>query len=208
VIALSPVRAWAIEFVEWVRALGPAAAVLYGVVYIVAAVLLIPGSALTLGAGFLYGAIWGSALVVPASIAASLLAFAISRRLARAWVARRIDGNRKFEALDRAIARSGFKITLLVRLSPIFPYGMLNYALGVTRVSFRDYAVASAIGMFPGTVLFVYFGSLVTTVSDLGSSPAGGWLYWLGGAVTLASVVVITVIARRELRRELEGQAP
>ncbi|MBA3502079.1 MAG: TVP38/TMEM64 family protein [Myxococcota bacterium] len=203
-IALSPARQWAIDFVGWIRDLGPAAAALYGLVYVVAAVLMIPGSVLTLGGGFIYGPVWGSALVVPASVAASLLAFAISRRFARGWVAKRIAGNPKFEALDRAIARSGFKITLLVRLSPIFPYGLLNYALGITNVRFRDYATATAIGMLPGTVLFVYFGSLVTTVSDLSKPPTGGWLYWAAGAIALVVMIGVTVIARRSLRRELE----
>lgn len=204
VVVLSPARQWAQSFVGWVRDLGPYAAALYGAVYVVAAVLMIPGSVLTLGAGFIYGPIWGSVLVVPASVAASLIAFAISRRFARGWVATRIAGNRKFEALDRAVARSGFKITLLVRLSPIFPYGLLNHALGITSVRFRDYAAATAIGMFPGTVLFVYFGSLVTTVTDLGAPPTGGWLYWVAGAIALVVVVSVTVIARRSLRRELE----
>jgi uncharacterized membrane protein YdjX (TVP38/TMEM64 family) len=208
IIVLSPARRWAIAFVDWVYDRGPAAAALYGVAYIAAAVLMIPGSVLTVGAGFVYGVFWGTLLVIPASIAASLISFAIARRFARRRVARRIAGNRKFEALDRAIGRAGFKITLLVRLSPIFPYGLLNYALGITNVRFREYAVATAIGMLPGTILYVYLGSLVTTASDIGRRPAGGWLYWLGGAITLVIVVAVTWIARRALHRELAEARP
>lgn len=113
-IVVLPVRSWAIGFVAWVRAQGPAAAVLFAVTYVVAAVLLIPGSGLTLGAGFIYGVWWGAALVIPASIAAALIAFAIARRCARAAVARRIAGHRRFEAIDRAIGQAGWKITLLL----------------------------------------------------------------------------------------------
>ncbi len=202
-IVLSPARHWVTTFVDWVHDHGPSAAVLYVVVYVVAAMLMVPGSGLTVGAGFVYGVLWGTLLVIPASIAAALLSFAIARRFGREWIARRTRGNRKFEALDRAIGRTGFKITLLARLSPIFPYGLLNYALGITDVKFRDYALATAIGMLPGTILYVYLGSLVTTASDVGRRPAEGWLYWTGGAIAVVVAVAVTWIARRALQREL-----
>ena len=204
VVVVLPARQWAITFVEWIRGQGTAAAVIFAVTYVAAAVLLIPGSALTLGAGFVYGAVWGALLVIPASIAAALIAFVIARRFGRGWVAKRVDGNPKFETLDRAIGRAGFKITLLVRLSPIFPFGVLNYALGLTGVRFRDYAIATALGMLPGTIAYVYLGSLVTSASELGHGSSGSWLYWSGGAFTLVAAVAITWVARRALRRELD----
>jgi uncharacterized membrane protein YdjX (TVP38/TMEM64 family) len=207
ILVLSPLRLWMLALVTWVQAQGAAAAAIFAAVYFAAALLLVPGSVLTLGAGFLYGVVVGSLLVIPTSIVAALAAFAIARRLGRPWVERRVARDPRFAVLDRAIGRAGFKITLLVRLSPIFPYGLLNYALGVSRVGFRDYAVATAVGMLPGTILYIYLGSLVTSASDLGHHPAGGWLYWVGAAITLVVTVAITVIGRRELRREL-AEAP
>ncbi len=207
-ICVVPAKQWAISFVEWMHGQGASAIVIFAVAYIVAAVVLIPGSVLTLGAGFVYGTVWGTLLVVPASVAAAVIAFAISRRFGRNWVATRVQQNPKLAALDRAIGRSGFKITLLVRLSPIIPFGLLNYALGVSEVRFRDYFTASAIGMLPGTIAYVYLGSLVTSATELGSGAGRSWLYWLGGALTLVASIAITVIARQALRRELAEVNP
>jgi uncharacterized membrane protein YdjX (TVP38/TMEM64 family) len=203
-IALVPAKQWAISFVGWMRGQGAAAVVIFALAYVLAAVLLIPASVLTLGAGFVYGTVWGTLLVVPASMAAALLSFAIARRLVRAWVVARVEGKPRFAALDRAIGRSGFKITLLVRLSPIFPFGLLNYALGVTEIRARDYLVASLLGMLPGTIAYVYLGSLVTSATELGGGGGRSWLYWVGGALTIVASIAITVIARQALRRELD----
>lgn len=201
-IIFTPMRRWAIELVLWVKDQGPGAAVLYGVIYVVAAVLLLPGSALTLGAGFVYGIGWGTVIVFPAAVTASLLAFGIARRFARDAVQRRAVADRRFGAIDRAVGRAGFKITVLLRLSPIVPYGLLNYALGVTGVRFRDYALATTLGMLPGTIMYVYLGSLVTSATELGTA-SRGWLYWAGALVTVVATVAVTWIARHELRREL-----
>ncbi len=202
IVVVLPARQWAIAFVEWIRGQGVAAAAIFALVYVVAAVLLLPGSVLTLGAGFVYGALWGTLIVVPASIAAALISFVITRRVGRDWVAKRVEGNKKFAALDRAVEHSGFKITLLVRLAPIFPFGVLNYTLGLTKVAFRDYALATALGMLPGTIAYVYLGSLATSATELGHS-SGGWLYWVGGGLTVAASVAITLVARAALKREL-----
>jgi uncharacterized membrane protein YdjX (TVP38/TMEM64 family) len=203
-VFLTPVRRWATDLVGWVNDKGSGAAVVYAVLYVVAAVLLLPGSALTLGAGFVYGVVWGTVIVFPAAMIASLVAFGIARRLAQEAVQRRVARHRRFAALDRAVGRAGFKITVLLRLSPVIPYGLLNFALGVTSVRFRDYAVATAVGMLPGTVMYVYLGSLVTSASELGHSPDRGWLYWVGGAITVVAAIAVTLVGRRELRRELQ----
>ena len=203
-----PAKQWTVSLLAWMHGQGAIAVVIFAVAYVLAALLLIPGSALTLGAGFVYGAVWGTLLVVPASVTAAVVAFAISRRLARRWVAARVQQRPKFAALDRALGRSGFKITLLVRLSPIFPFGLLNYALGVTEIRFREYFMASAIGMLPGTIAYVYLGSLVTSATGLGSPAGRSWLYWMGGALTIVASIVITVIARQALRRELAEVHP
>lgn len=210
---LLPVERWVLDLVQWIRGAGPIGVAVFAAAYILAAVALVPGSILTLGAGFAYGLGWGVALVVPASLAAALAAFALGRTIARPWVAGRMEGRQRFRALDRAVADHGFKVIVLLRLSPIVPYNLLNYALGLTAVTARDYLVASAIGMLPGTVLYVYLGSLVTRASTLletGATSAGkpGWiLYGVGLVAVVVVTMLLTRLARQALRRELDEQS-
>src|SRR5207302_6285236 len=96
-------------------------------------------------------------------------AFLVGRYLARDWVAHRIEANQKFKAIDQAVGREGGKIVLLTRLSPIFPFNLLNYAFGVTQVTLRSYFLASAVGMIPGTILYVYIGSVAGMVAAEGT---------------------------------------
>jgi len=205
---------WALLLVDWFREAGMAGAAVYALAYGAATLLLLPGSILTAGAGFAYGPVWGMLLVSPVSALAATLAFALGRSLARPWVQRRMERHPRFSAIDAAIGETGFKIVFLLRLSPIFPFNLLNYALGVTRVRLRDYIAASWLGMLPGTFLYVYLGSLVTNASELlsGSRPsAGGWsqvLYWGGLAATVLATVLITRIARGALARALERSSP
>lgn len=208
-----PVSNWLLALVDWVRAAGATGFITYAALYALATVLLLPGSVLTLGAGFVYGPIWGVLLASPASVIGATLAFLLGRFVARDWIRRRIATNPRFEAVDAAVGKGGFKIVLLLRLSPIFPFTLLNYALGLTRVRLRDYVLASFIGMLPGTVLYVYVGSLVTTAAQLFSGerpstgPAAQVLFWVGLLATIVVVVAVTRIARRALDREL-GKEP
>lgn len=204
-----PATLWLLAVVEWAREAGVAGAVVYGAVYVCGTVLMLPGSLLTLGAGFLYGPIWGTVVVMPASVAGATIAFALGRSIARGWVERRVGRSPRFAAVDEAVGRRGFRIVLLLRLSPVFPFNILNYALALTRVTLPDYVLASLVGMFPGALLYVYLGSLVTTTSELGASarpPAGNLtsvMYWAGLLATIAATVVITRIAREALARAL-----
>jgi len=213
-VTLLPVASWLIATVEWVRSAGALGVVAFSVIYIAAAVLLLPASVLTLGAGFVYGPIWGTLLVSPVSVAAAVVAFAAARTALRGWVTRRFARGPRFAALDRAIADDGFKIVALLRLSPVFPYNMLNYLCGVTRIDAKRYALASWLGMLPGTLLYVYLGSVATNAAELaagGSGPASPWqraFYWLGLAATLAVTIAITRLARRALRKSLADTAP
>jgi uncharacterized membrane protein YdjX (TVP38/TMEM64 family) len=196
---------WLHRLLEWIAALGPIAPLVFIAIYIVACVMFIPGSILTLGAGFLFGVVWGSICVSIAATLGATAAFLIGRYLARGWVARRLEGNPRFKAIDSAVAREGWKIVLLTRLSPIFPFNLLNYAYGLTRVRLRDYFLASWIGMLPGTVMFVYFGSLAGDVARIGSgrgarTPAQWALYGIGLAATITVALYVTRISRRALR--------
>jgi uncharacterized membrane protein YdjX (TVP38/TMEM64 family) len=205
-----PTSRWALLLVDWMRGAGAVGAGVYALVYILATLLLLPGSILTAGAGLAYGPLWGTLLVSPVSVLSATLAFVLGRSLARDWVSRRMEDHPRFAAIDEAIGASGFKIVLLLRLSPIVPFNLLNYALGLTRVGLRDYVIASLLGMLPGTFLYVYLGSLVTHASELASGrrpAAGPWsrlLYWGGLGATLAVTVLITRIARKSLDRTLE----
>lgn len=203
-----PVGRWLLSVVDYVRDAGAIGFVLYMVIYVAATVLFIPGSILTMAAGFLYGVSGGMALVVPAAIVGATLAFLLGRSVARDAVAERVATTRWFRAVDDVTGSDGFKIVLLLRLSPVVPFSLINYALGVTKVRTRDYVVASAIGILPGTLLYVYLGSVVTTAAQLlkGGGDSGVWgrvLFWGGLVATLVVTVLITRLARRRLAREL-----
>ncbi|MBI4613727.1 MAG: TVP38/TMEM64 family protein [Planctomycetes bacterium] len=208
--AFLPVDEWLLGVVEWVRGAGAAGVLFYSLAYILATVLLLPGSVLTLGAGFAYGPLYGTLLVSPVSVVAATASFLLGRFVARRWVAGRVQGDPRFVAIDEAIGKSGFKIVLLLRLSPVFPFNLTNYALGLTGVKFRDYVLASWVGMLPGTFLFVYLGSLVTSAAELlsrdrpGAGPWGHVLLVAGLVATIAVTVVITRVARKALREALE----
>ncbi len=197
-----PLREWMVAMVGWVRSLGSLGVVVYSLIYIVATVLVLPGSVLTLAAGFLYGPAWGTLLVSPVSVLSSTLAFLLGRSVARGWIQRRIANNDRFAAIDNAVAENGSKVVFLLRLSPIVPFALLNYALGLTRVRLRDYILASFLGMLPGTFLYVYVGSSVANLATLasGKGSQGPWehvLFWGGLVATLLVVALITRAARR-----------
>jgi len=203
-----PFLQWMVDFIHWAKGMGAAGGALYAVVYIVGTALFFPGLPLTLGAGFLYGAVIGTLVVSPASVAGATLAFLIARYLARDWVTRRIKKYPQAAAIDRAIEKNGFKAVVLLRLQPVLPFNILNYALGLTSVRLRDYMLASWIGMFPATVLYVYLGSVMNDISDLlrgrpNSGIAGRLLLWGGLAAIVVLVWWLGRIARKALREEM-----
>ncbi|MHB8416820.1 MAG: TVP38/TMEM64 family protein [Myxococcales bacterium] len=203
-----------VQLADWIRGAGAAGVGAYAVIYVLATLFFLPGSLVTLAAGFAYGPLWGTLLVSPVSVLAAILAFLLGRSAARGWIARRMERQPRFAAMDRAVGERGFLLVLLLRLSPVVPFNLLNYALGLTRVRLRDYAVASFVGMLPGTVLYVYLGSLVTSASELlsGAPVKGGLfgrlLYWGGLAATVAVTVWLTQVANDAIRRALSGQPP
>jgi uncharacterized membrane protein YdjX (TVP38/TMEM64 family) len=206
-----PVKQYLADFVEWVRQLGWWGPLVFGVVYALAA-LVIPGSVLTLGAGFAFGVVLGTIVISGASVTTACIAFWLGRTLLRGWVEAKVAGNPKFRAIDQAVAENGFKIVLLTRLSPVFPFLLLNYAFGLTKVRFRDYLIASWVGMLPGTILYVYLGTTVREIADLVAgkverTPAQTVFFWGGLAAAVVVTVLITVIARRALRRSVPAES-
>jgi uncharacterized membrane protein YdjX (TVP38/TMEM64 family) len=170
--------------------------------YAVAVVAFVPGALSTLAAGAIFGVVWGVVWVFIAAVLGSSLAFLIARYVARDAIARRLASNPRFAAVDRAVGREGRKIVFLLRLSPLFPFTFLNYALGLTTVRFADYVLATP-GMIPGTILYVYYGKLAGDVAALaGGAPvergAGYWAVLALGLV--ASIAVATVVGRMAKR--------
>ena len=185
-----------------IRGLGALAPVLFITLYIVGAILFVPGSVLTIGAGVLFGLLWGSIYVSIGATIGATAAFLIGRYLARDWVRSQLEGNRKFAAIDQAVGREGWKIVLMTRLSPVFPFNLLNYAFGLTAVTLRDYFLATWIGIMPGSVLYVYIGSLGGTLAAASTShqtPARWVLRIVGLAATLGVAIYAGRIASRAL---------
>jgi uncharacterized membrane protein YdjX (TVP38/TMEM64 family) len=189
---------------DGIAGLGPWGPLLFIVLYVVATVLFVPGSALTLGAGAVFGLAWGSVWVSLGSTLGAAASFLIGRHLARDAVQRRLGQNRRFTALDAAVAEAGWKIVFLVRLSPVFPFGLLNYAFGLTRVKFTHYLLASWIGMMPGTVLYVYLGTLARAATG-NDSPRTVW-EWVALGVGLLATLGVVVQVGRIARRSLAGR--
>jgi uncharacterized membrane protein YdjX (TVP38/TMEM64 family) len=204
-----PVADWTISLAERARGTGAAGVVLFFVVYVLSTVALLPGSILTLAAGFAYGPVWGLAVASPASVAGATCAFLLGRTALRDWAARKVSRSRWARSVDAAVGREGFKLVLLLRLSPLIPFNLLNYILSLTRVTTGGYVLGSFIGMLPGTAVYVYLGSLAPAAAELsraaaGRSDARTSLYAAGLAATVAVAVITTRAARRALQSEFK----
>ena len=193
------------SFAARVDALGAWGPVVFVVGYALAVVAFVPGSILTLIAGALFGLAKGTGLVLVAATLGASAAFLISRYLARDPVERRLAGHPRFAAIDRAVGAEGRKIVFLLRLSPLFPFTLLNYALGITRVRFADYVVAS-VGMLPGTLLYVYYGQVAGDVARLagGVTVRHDAAYYAVLSLGLVATVIVTTVVARTARRALQ----
>ncbi|MFW6457733.1 MAG: TVP38/TMEM64 family protein [Planctomycetota bacterium] len=204
-----PIPAYFETLLKWTESAGFVGAVVLGVVYIIGSLLLFPGSVLTMGAGFLYGLLKGTILVSLASTATACIAFIIGRTVGRGWVADKIKGNKKFSAVDDAVGQEGFKIVFLVRLSPLFPFTLQNYAFGLTDISFWKYALASWIGMLPGTFMYIYFGDAANTIVEIIAGEATMSTpqkisFWVGLFVTIGVVIFVTRLAKDAITKAME----
>lgn len=201
------------QFAAWVEGLGLWGPLVFILGYAVATVAFIPGSLLTLAAGAIFGLVQGTIYTLVGATLGASAAFLVARYLARGAIERRIAGNAKFAAIDRAVGKEGFKIVALLRLSPVFPFNLLNYSLGLTRVRFLDYFLAS-VAMLPGTLLYVYYGKAAGSLAAVagGTQAEKGAGYWVTlGIGLLATVVVTTFITRlagKALRQEIGEETP
>jgi uncharacterized membrane protein YdjX (TVP38/TMEM64 family) len=195
---------------QWIESLGIIGGIAFIAIYIIATVAFLPGSILTLGAGVVFGVLLGAVYVFVGATLGAIAAFLVGRYLARGWISKKIEGNQKFAAIDKAVAKEGFKIVLLTRLSPVFPFNLLNYAFGITGVSLKDYALGS-VGMIPGTIMYVYIGSLAGDLARIGteSQPTNPAIQWairiIGLIATVAVTVYVTRIARKALAEKVDA---
>lgn len=201
-----PIQQYAQTFLKWVQDLGFWAPFFVVLFYIVACVLLLPGGIVTIGAGFVLGLVRGVITVSIGSTLGACAAFLVGRYLARGWIERKTTGHPKFAAIDEAVARQGFKIVLLTRLSPIFPFNLQNYAYGLTKVSFWRYALASWIGMLPGTIVYVYIGSAAKSLTEAVAGTTAHdrlnqILFWVGLAATIVVVAYVSRLAQKAVKR-------
>ena len=190
---------------DYIHSLGALGSVAFIAGYVLACVALVPGSVLTLAAGAIFGLAKGVALVFAGATLGSAAAFLVARYVARGAVERRLHGDARFDTLDRAIGAEGRRIVFLLRLSPVFPFVLLNYALGLTRVTLADYLIGG-VGMLPGTVLYVYYGRLAGDVAALATgvhAPRDAGYYavlLLGLVATIGVTTLVTRMARTALR--------
>lgn len=199
-----PIESWLESLNAWVADLGFVGMVIFALVYAAATVLMIPGSLLTLAGGAVFGLVPGFFTVWTGATLGAALAFLVSRFLARKRVEAWIQGKPSFSVIDKAVAKEGWKIVFLTRLSPVFPFNFQNYAYGLTSVSFWHYVLASWTGMIPGSFLYVYFGTLGRSGLEAASGAASEQtlrlvLQVVGLLATLAVTVLITRTAKRAL---------
>ncbi|MTJ31753.1 TVP38/TMEM64 family protein [Aphanizomenon sp. UHCC 0183] len=193
---------------QWINSLGAVGGIVFIGIYIIATLAFLPAAILTLGAGIIFGVIWGSLYVFIGATLGAVAAFLVGRYLAQSWVKEKISSYKKFAIIDKAVSKEGLKIVLLVRLSPLFPFNLLNYAFGITSVSFQDYLIGS-VGMIPGTIMYVYFGYLAGDLALISThnQPVNLILSWvikiIGLIATIAVTIYVTKIAKKALDEEI-----
>jgi uncharacterized membrane protein YdjX (TVP38/TMEM64 family) len=204
-VTLLPLAQYFKWLLEWTEGLGFWGPVLLLVVYVAVCLLFLPSSILTLGAGFLFGAIWGAAIASLGATLGAAAAFLVARGVLRGRIEHRLATHPKFRRLDRAIGDQGFQIVVLARLCSFFPYDLTSYLLGLTNITLVRYVLATWLGRLPETVMFAYLGSTAKNIADLAAGrvafgTAPQVLLVLGAVAMVAIVIVMASVARRALR--------
>ena len=202
-----PVTDWLKHFNDWVKGFGPWGVIFYIGVYAIATVLFLPGWIFTVGAGVAFGLLWGAVAAICGATIGAILAFLIARYAARGAVAKRFAKNKKFKQIDDAIGKQGWKMVGLLRLSPVIPFNLSNYLYGLTAIEFLPYALATFIGMMPGTLLYVYLG----TIGKIGLDASKGGaqrspLEYVFLGIGLLATIIVTVIVTRVAKSALKGK--
>ena len=204
-IPMSPLPLSPLDLQQLLPALrSPLGALLFIPLYALWVTLLLPGVWASMLAGALYGTWWGSLVVFVGACLGAEAAFLLGRSWLRNWARRRLAALPKLQAVEQAVSREGLRLVLLTRLSPAFPFSLLNLAYGLSEVSLRDYSLG-LLGILPGTVLFCALGAFAGDVARFpevlaGKADLGTWALRIGGLLaTLATVVLVGRAARQAL---------
>jgi len=188
------------ELKDWIKDIGIWGPLVFIALYAVATVLAIPGSAMTVAAGSIFGSILGVIIVSIASTLGASLAFLVARYFARDAISQSLSKNEKFHKLDDLTEKHGAIIVAITRLVPLFPFTLLNYGFGLTKVPFKIYVLWSWLCMLPGTVLYVVGADAITRIMTQGSIP------WVLIAIFLVFIIILTILVRhaRKILKEKE----
>jgi len=200
---------WLAALLLRVGELGPWGPILFILLYVAAAVTMAPAFVLSVAAGALFGVWRGSLLAFVSATMGAVAAYSVARGLTRTRLVNRIMGDRRIDVVRRAVAHKGAWVQFLLRLSPVVPYVLLNYALGLSRVRVRDFLLA-CFGMIPTIVMYAYYGRVVGDVAKIaaGVAPPRGREYYVLLVVGLIATVIATMAITRTARRAIEQQRP
>jgi uncharacterized membrane protein YdjX (TVP38/TMEM64 family) len=178
--------------------------------YAAACLCFIPGSILTLAAGAVYGFWEGTLLVLAGNGLGALLSLLITRYLLRDWAKKQFAKNPRMRAIEEAVAHDGWRIVLLTRLSPIMPYSLINYSLGLTRLSATRFLLATELGAIPSTCIYVYIGTLIGDLAKIGPDlrhhrPLEWTIQGAGLVLTIMITIYVTHIASQSLKKRMRG---
>lgn len=201
-----------LQLLHWLDAQGHVALLLFILIMALVMVLLLPGMLFTTGAGFVFGVVQGSVVVVCGTTVGAVLAFLIARHLCGERAARWLRSREKLGAVSEELATQGWKVVLLTRLLPFFPFKLSNYLFGLTPISLRGFLAGTFIGVIPWSVHNVYLGSIAAELGGMslhgGDRGVLGWsLYAAGFLVTVVTVIYLNRLARRALTRHGSGMA-
>ncbi len=194
----------------WLQSLGLWAPAAYVVIDMLVVILILPGIVLTMGAGFLFGPIQGTLLIITASTLGGATAFLISRHFFNERATNYLKRHAKLNAISNEFMPDAWKIVMLTRLIPFFPFKLSNYFFGITNFSLAHYVIGTLIGIIPNTVFLVYLGSISADIATLGRSPnlftPAHWVnYGVGLVAAIITILVITHRARRALERRMQA---
>lgn len=192
--------------VELTESMGPLGIAYFGVAYCIAEILAIPAIPLTASAGYLFGPVTGTAIVLLAASIAAGVSFMIGRTFLRDYVEGLLKEYPKFGKLDRAIGREGFKLMLLLRLSPIFPFALSNYLYGATSINFPAFFGGTLLGFAPGTIAYVYTGYVGKALTGDAGSDVYPWYVYLGGLTLFAGFLKVVADEATRVVQEIEAE--
>ena len=195
---LLPMQEWIEGFQSWLRGLGAAGVVVCILILFFVTFLPVPDWPLPIAAGYVYG-FWAMPMVYGSVGLASILAFLAARHLARDRIRSLLRRSPKYAAFDKAVANEGWQTVVLLRLSPIIPFNLQNYALGVTAISFAEYTAATLAGIIPGIAIYVYFGIFGKGLGS-GSSSVLDWALFAAG---IAATLSLSILLGRKTKQKL-----